>query len=327
LKLFIEDDGELKVFGSSTVTSTATAPPPAATTTSSTTAAATSPATAATEVLNNNQTSTSAEIGLQCNLDKQYTEALKKIVSLEKKLEKAKLLTKKEKSEIVKNHLVNLGHSETAIKHILNPTIHHRNFSQEDICNGLILRCMSSKTFEYLRKNKILPLPSQPTMSKWLGQFSCKPGFNNNFIQIVEKKLQGEESLQKEAILMFDELDLKKTFEYDYVNKQVYGGYKKLQCVMVRGLFGSWKQLVYFNFDTNMTKDLITEIILQCEQAGIKIRGLSFDCGNHTLLQQLGVLVDLAYFFPNPADPSRKIYLFPDVPHLLKLLRKISISL
>ena len=69
---------------------------------------------------------------------------------------------------------------------------------------------MSHKSFEYLPRNKILSLPSTSTLSKWVEKLDCKPGFNNNVLKIVEKKLQSLESWEKDAIIMFDELDPKK---------------------------------------------------------------------------------------------------------------------
>ena len=81
------------------------------------------------------------------------------------------------KQKIVHQYLKDVGHSDTAIKHIMNPNTCHRKYSEDDICNGLVLKCMSPKTFEYLRKNKIVPVPSPRTLSKWIKQFSCKPGF------------------------------------------------------------------------------------------------------------------------------------------------------
>ena len=130
-------------------------------------------------------------------------------------------MSKTEKSAIVQQHLKELGHSDTDIKHILKPGTHRRNYTKEDVCNALVLRCMSNKTFEYLRLNKILPLPCRRTLSKWLTDLSCKPGFENSFLEIVEKKMKSGESWEKDAIIMFDELDLKKVYEYDKLNKQV----------------------------------------------------------------------------------------------------------
>jgi hypothetical protein len=60
---------------------------------------------------------------------------LNTIKQLEKKILKAKKLSKKDQAV-----LEDLGHTETAIKHILKPGILHKNYTQEDVCNALILR-------------------------------------------------------------------------------------------------------------------------------------------------------------------------------------------
>ena len=69
-----------------------------------------------------------------------------------------------------------------------------------------------------------------------------------------------------------------------------------------------------------MSKDLLISVINSCEERGIKIRGCVCDMGNHLLSKQLGFL-DLNHKFDNPFDNTRSVYIFPDVPHLLKLLR------
>ncbi len=69
-----------------------------------------------------------------------------------------------------------------------------------------------------------------------------------------------------------------------------------------------------------MTKDLLFEIIHQIKKSGIQVLAIAFDLGNKTLILQLS-LSPKKYWFPNPANSSRKAYAFADAPHLLKLLR------
>ena len=263
-------------------------------------------------------------IPFSCCLEyrKKYEEAQVTIENLEKQLQEAKHPTKKEEQKLVKKHLSTIGHNETAIKHILKPKRHHnKNYAQEDICNALVMKCMSTKMFEFIRKNKMMSLPSRQTMTRWLGNLTIKPGHQTSFISLLEKKHQFSESYEKEGMMMFDEMDIKNVYEYDAINRQVYGDVKKVQCVMVRGLYSAWKQVIFFDFDTSMDKNLITSLILKCEAIGIRIRGISFDLGNPTFLREFGILNDLTHFMTNPADATRVIYFFPDVPHLLKLCR------
>jgi len=122
------------------------------------------------------------------------------------------------------------------------------------------------------------------------------------------------------GVLCFDEMDIKEIIQYDSVNKCVYGPAKKVQAVILRGLTSKWKQLIFYDFDVKMTKNLLLSIISKCEEYGIKIHAVVFDMGNHTFMSQFRIL-DGTNKIKNPSDPSRSVYFFPDAPHLLKLLR------
>ena len=89
-----------------------------------------------------------------------------------------------------------------------------------------------------------------------------------------------------------------------------------------RGLIKPWKQVVYFDFDSDMKKNLLLPLIRISEEYGCKVRGFVCDMGNKALLRELGVKINKwNYFIPNPVEPSRSVYIFPDMPHCIKLLR------
>ena len=157
-------------------------------------------------------------------------------------------------------------------------------------------------------------------LGRWLSDVPCKPGVQVTNLDLIRKLLDQSELKDRQAVLSFDEMDIKKVYEYDNRNKQVYGPNKKLQVVIVRSLFSTWKETIYFQFDQNMTLDLILSLVAECEARGIQIRGLVCDLGNKTLLSELNFKL-LVNKIVNPCDPARYIYLFPDVPHLLKLWR------
>jgi len=91
---------------------------------------------------------------------------------------------------------------------------------------------------------------------------------------------------------------------------------------MVRGLCSQWKQPVFYDFDTPMTEDILTNIIQNVESTGIEVWAMTSDSGssNQGLWSRLGI-TKTNTSFPNPADPTRRIFVFADVPHLLKLIR------
>ena len=75
-----------------------------------------------------------------------------------------------------------------------------------------------------------------------------------------------------------------------------------------------------------MTKELLDEIIIKMESKGFMIHGTVLDLGNPTVLKQLKFHKTKKnkkrrFYFVHPVDPSRRVYIFADVPHMLKLLR------
>lgn len=61
---------------------------------------------------------------------------------------------------------------------------------------------------------------------------------------------------------------------------------------MVRGLTTKgFKQVIKYDFDINMTKEYLMEIIKQCEGVGANVRGCVMDMGNHTFLSDFGKLL------------------------------------
>ena len=70
----------------------------------------------------------------------------------------------------------------------------------------------------------------------------------------------------------------------------------------------------FLDFDVDMTKELLLEIISKMEDNGFLIYGVTFDCGNKTLLKECELTKpgnDQKFSFPNPRHPSRNVYLFP----------------
>ena len=60
-----------------------------------------------------------------------------------------------------------------------------------------------------------------------------------------------------------------------------------------------------------MTKNLLCDIIAKMEDNGFIIHGVSFDCGNSTLIKECGMARMGNFSFANPRDPTRNVYLFP----------------
>ena len=191
----------------------------------------------------------------------------------------------------------------------------------QDITQGLMIRTISRRAHQYIRRNKIFPLPALSTLRKWVQRFDCVPGIQVQVLKVLKEQMKSEvQSSFRIASLAFDEMDIQKGYQYDHKEDKVLGPNKKLQLVVARGIISHWKQQIFFDFDKPMTKELLFSIICSAEQNEIKVYSVVCDLGNQGLLKSLGVSQETP-FFENPYDSSRKVYVFADAPHLLKLIR------
>jgi hypothetical protein len=196
-----------------------------------------------------------------------------------------------------------------------------KNWGDDDIINGLLLRSFSRKAFQFIRHKNLLPLPSLSTLKVWVKKLNCQPGMQFDILKIMKSKIEAETSpLAKLAALSFDEMEVAKCFDYDQETDRVLGPHKKLQLAMIRGICQNWKQPIFYDFDSQMKADLLFQIIISIESHGIQVWTIVFDLGNVGLLNELGVNPEKPFFL-NPFDPTRPIFVNPDAPHMLKLLR------
>ena len=93
---------------------------------------------------------------------------------------------------------------------------------------------------------------------------------------------------------------------------------------MVRGIRKSWKFPLMYDFDLNMTLDIMCEVITVIEGCGGGglVRSCTGDMGNKTFLADVGVARGI-YSFQNPVRPESKVHVICDAPHLIKV-RSIS---
>ncbi|CAG7825644.1 unnamed protein product, partial [Allacma fusca] len=96
----------------------------------------------------------------------------------------------------------------------------------------------------------------------------------------------------------------------------------KVQVAMLRALCGSWKQPVFYQFNSNMTRTLLNEIIVKVEQAGFQVKAIVCDLGseNRAFFKELGITAS-SVSFPNPVNANTRVYVFADIPHCLKNIR------
>lgn len=122
--------------------------------------------------------------------------------------------------------------------------------------------------------------------------------------------------------LSFDEVYISHDICYDKISQQVIGPHKTVQVVMARGIFKSWKQVVYYKYDTQMTSDILLEIITNLYKIGYTVVSVTSDMGptNMGLWKSMNVSHTNSSF-NHPLMTDRRFHVFADAQHLLKLIR------
>lgn len=81
-------------------------------------------------------------------------------------------------------------------------------------------------------------------------------------------KLSDMSTLDNVCVISFDEMKIRKCYLYDKVKDETLKPYSYAQVVMLRGLFKSWKQPIFYDYDFKLTKEKLFEIITFVESSG-----------------------------------------------------------
>jgi len=185
-------------------------------------------------------------------------------------------------------------------------------------------------------KNMGMLLPSVSTIRRWIGKLKVSPGINEGLFKCLASVMSTMNSFEKDAVLMIDEMHIKKCLLYNRQKDQLQGitdhgrNRRDLKMAtqasvfMIRGLNTSWYFPICFGFaeSNTTTADLqltMFEIIDKLHSIGIKIRVIVTDMGfnNQALAKWLGVTIENPFFYRD----GKIIYFVFDSPHLIKLVR------
>ncbi|KAF0308743.1 Transposable element P transposase [Amphibalanus amphitrite] len=164
-------------------------------------------------------------------------------------------------------------------------------------------------------------MPSVSTLSLRTRGFRMSPGIIDGAKTVLDAAVQGMTPMERLCVIAFDEVALNGRWCVDQMSDQVLSA-SKLQLLMVRGLTAAWKQPYYYELDAPMTVETLTEVVVSLEAAGLRVVACVSDMGPTSEKMWRGAGVsDAKTWIPNPADHARRLWVFADAPHLIKLLR------
>ena len=209
---------------------------------------------------------------------------------------------------------------------------------------ALTFQFYSTKAYNYVRKIFKNALPSPNHISSWYSKIPAEPGFTKPSFDALSLKVKKAESSGNKILcsLMLDEMSLKKQAEWDGTQ---YRGFvdigdgmsdeksplaENALVFMAVAVNGSFKVPIgYFPIVSLTGKEkanLVQIAIKKLEEIGVNVVSLICDGppSHFSMMRELGASLkvqNMQTFFMNPHDPNRKVHVFLDVCHMLKLVR------
>jgi hypothetical protein len=201
---------------------------------------------------------------------------------------------------------------------------------------SLALEAQGPQAYKFL--SEALILPSKTTLERITSAVDVKPGLCFQVLAALKKKVESMTTLQKHAIITFDEIALKTFLEYKknedfiegFANHGPFGSVpaeyaSQALVVCVHGLHMKWKQPIGYLLSNASTPDdvihrLLMRTLDELEEAGLNVRAIVCDqgtCNQSLFNHKLKVSVEKPFIFHN----NKKIFTLFDAPHLLKSVR------
>lgn len=194
-------------------------------------------------------------------------------------------------------------------------------WSTNDYAAAISLWRVSPKAYRHLRKTSHYPLPSLASLRRWaLKKFHIEEGFLTDVLTVMRERSKEMSLSEKLIVLSFNEMAVSSEVHFDAKLEKLVGPYGNVQVMMVRSLFSNWKQPIYYKFDQPMNKCTLLESITLCHNAGYQVVAVVSNMNNQRVWKELDISPK-NYFFNHPANEKEKVFVFADVPYLLKALR------
>ena len=165
-------------------------------------------------------TQTSTDLLSNPNIGKELCEVYKQLLIAKDTIKKQRtqirfLKSKKALKPLIESKLLKAGMTANMASLYTRNGKFTRKIQRKDVCVGTVIRAISPKAYRYLRRSKVVRLPSESTLRRWLPAFKIQPGIRVQLLEMVRNKLT--EEADHECFLAFDEMALKERWVYDKV--------------------------------------------------------------------------------------------------------------
>ena len=153
-----------------------------------------------------------------------------------------KKLTQKDKNYIVCGALKPYF-SDTQINAYLRnwKRVPYQQWDTKDIELALTLRSINRRSYNFLRKKKLLPLPADTTLKQHFKHFKISEGYLESIDKLLKLKSQGLSPEECLVTLSFDGVHLKPDMAYNHESDQILGPNSEVNVMLLRGLVKNFK--------------------------------------------------------------------------------------
>ncbi|KFM72767.1 Transposable element P transposase, partial [Stegodyphus mimosarum] len=128
------------------------------------------------------------------------------------------------------------------------------------------------------------PFRGISTLKRWVScSFRCSPGLLHDVIHVMHAGALKMTDQEHVCVLSLNEMNVGSRICYDQAEDKIVGPHRNVQVVMVRGLHASWKQPIYFDFDTQMKAEVLKDIIITLAEIGYYVVAAVADLGGRNL--------------------------------------------
>lgn len=222
-----------------------------------------------------------------------------------------------------------------------------RRYTKDWIMMCMLMNIRSPAYYEFIRKNEIIPLPCTRTVRNYFSLIDSKCGVDNKFFELLKLKFQSKDPMQRHGLVVCDEINLRKSLavsskDLTYAGLTDFGndGPRATDIddqathglvLLFQSLADKFTQPIAVFASKNPVKGdelakLMVKAIILLEQSGALIHGIIADGAqtNTKMGTILGIdrtIDNCNSWFPHPLDNERRVFVFSDIPHLIKNVR------
>lgn len=179
-----------------------------------------------------------------------------------------------------------------------------------ELCKAYSLQRLNIPVFSYMRDKFSIPMPSIDDVRKFVRGIQLLRGVQTTMLRMLECDGQIYKEHEKLTILQVSYIKTAEIFEYDEDLDLIIGPHKYITLIVARGLYRDWSQLVYFNFDTRVTKQNLNCVIEALHKIEFSVAAIAsnFEEGKADIFVDLSINYGKG-FFQHPIT-QEKIHCF-----------------